>query len=62
VRFSDAKLIKGFTQDFFPDKERFHLIPADNPSGGAMEVSMKDLKAIFMVWSCKSRMVWYNNS
>jgi hypothetical protein len=49
VRFSDGKLIKGFTQDFFPNKERFHLIPADNPSGGAIEVSMKDLKAIFMV-------------
>jgi len=49
VRFSDGKLIKGFTQDFFPNKERFHLIPADNPSGGAIEVSMKDLKAIFTV-------------
>jgi len=49
VRFSDGKLIKGFTQDFFPNKERFHLIPADNPPGGAIEVSMKDLKAIFMV-------------
>jgi hypothetical protein len=49
VRFSDGKLIRGFTQDFFPNKERFHLIPADNPSGGAIEVSMKDLKAIFMV-------------
>jgi hypothetical protein len=49
VRFSDGKLIRGFTQDFFPNKERFHLIPTDNPSGGAIEVSMKDLKAIFMV-------------
>jgi hypothetical protein len=49
VRFSDGKLIKGFTHDFFPNKERFHLIPADNTSGGAIEVSMKDLKAIFMV-------------
>jgi hypothetical protein len=49
VRYSDGKLIKGFTQDFFPNKERFHLIPANNPSGGAIEVSMKDLKAIFMV-------------
>jgi len=34
VRFSDGKLIKGFTGDFFPDKERFHVIPAGNPSGG----------------------------
>jgi len=49
VRYSDGKVIKGFTEDFYPNKERFHLIPADNPSGGPIEVSMKDLKAIFMV-------------
>jgi hypothetical protein len=49
VRFSDGKLIKGFTQDFFPNKERFHLIPANHPSGEAIEVSIKDLKAIFLV-------------
>jgi hypothetical protein len=49
LRYSDGKLIKGFTEDCFPNKERFHLIPANNPSGGPIEVSMKDLKAIFMV-------------
>jgi hypothetical protein len=49
VHFSDGKLIKGFTEDFFPNKERFHVIPADNPSGGAIEVSTKDLKAMFIV-------------
>jgi hypothetical protein len=26
-RFSDGKLIKGFTQDFFPEYGAFHLIP-----------------------------------
>jgi hypothetical protein len=49
VRYSDGKLIKGFTEDFFPNKDRFHLIPANNPSGVPTEVSMKDLKAIFVV-------------
>jgi hypothetical protein len=49
VRYSDGRLIKGFTQDFFPNKERFHIIPADTPFGAAIEVSMKDLKAILMV-------------
>ncbi len=49
VRYSDGRLIKGFTQDFFPTKELFHLTPLDNPSGEPIEVSMKDLKAIFMV-------------
>jgi hypothetical protein len=49
VHFSDGKLIKGFTEDFFPNKERFHIIPADSPSDGAIEVSTKDLKAMFIV-------------
>ena len=49
VRFSDGKLIKGFTQDFFPTKKLFHLTPVDNPSGKPIEVSIEDLKAIFMV-------------
>ncbi len=49
VRYSDGKLIKGFTQDFFPNKEHFHLVPAESPSNGAIEVSTKELKAIFVV-------------
>jgi len=49
LRYSDGRLIKGFTEDFFPNKERFHLTPANNLSGGTIEVSIKDLKAIFMV-------------
>ena len=49
VRYSDGRLIKGFTEDFFPNKDRFHLAPTNNPAGGPIEVSMKDLKAIFMV-------------
>ena len=49
VRFSNGKLIKRFTEDFFPNKERFHVIPVDNHFAGAIEVSTKDLKAIFLV-------------
>lgn len=49
VRFSDGRLIKGFTNDFFPNKDRFHVIPADNHSGEAIEVTTKDLKAVFLV-------------
>ena len=49
VRYSSGRLIKGFTQDFFPTKRLFHLIPVDNPSGTPIEVSIDDLKAIFMV-------------
>jgi len=49
VRYSCGRLIKGFTQDFFPAKKLFHLTPVDNPSGEPIEVSIEDLKAIFMV-------------
>jgi hypothetical protein len=49
LRYANGGVIKGFTRDFYPNKDRFHFIPADNPSGGATEVFIKDLKAIFVV-------------
>jgi hypothetical protein len=49
VRYSCGRIIKGFTQDFFPTKKLFHLTPVDNPSGEAIEVAIKDLKAVFLV-------------
>ena len=49
VRYSGGKLIKGFTQDFFPTKKLLHLTAVDNPCAGTIEVSIADLKAIFMV-------------
>lgn len=42
-------MIKGFIQNFSPNKDRFHLTPVDNPSGGTIEVFVKRLKAIFWV-------------
>ncbi len=49
VRYSCGRVVKGFTQDFFPAKKLFHLTPAENPSGEPIEVSIDDLKAVFMV-------------
>jgi hypothetical protein len=49
VRYSCGRIIKGFTQDFFPSKKLFHLTPTDNPSGEPIEVFIEDLKAVFMV-------------
>ena len=49
VRYSCGRLIKGFTEDFFPTKKLFHLTSAHNLSTEPTEVSIKDLKAIFMV-------------
>ncbi len=49
TRYADGRTLKGFAQDFSPNRDRFHLFPAEKPSGAVIEVLMKDLKAIFMV-------------
>ncbi len=49
ARYLDGRRVKGFSQDFFPNKERFHIYPATKPAGEALEVSLKELKAIFFV-------------
>jgi len=49
ARYTDGGMIKGMTHDFFPNKDRFHIITTDNPSDKPMEVMLKDLKAIFVV-------------
>ncbi|MGZ3537935.1 MAG: DUF6982 domain-containing protein [Thermodesulfobacteriota bacterium] len=49
ARYVSGKRIKGFSQDFFPNKDLFHVYPAAKPSGEAVEVLLKELKAIFFV-------------
>ena len=50
VRFADGRILKGYSQDFFPNKPAFHL--AKNLAKGSTnhkEISVSDLKAIFFV-------------
>ena len=49
ARYSNGTVIKGFTQDFSPNKDRFHLVPADKRPDGTIEVVVSRLKAVFMV-------------
>jgi hypothetical protein len=49
ARYIDGKRVKGFSQDFFPHKDRFHIYQAAKPSGEATEVIVKELKAVFFV-------------
>ena len=50
VRYADGKVIKGYTQDFFPNKDRFHLQPQQKSTGqDTQQVLVRDLKAIFFV-------------
>ena len=49
ARYINGRRGKGFSQDFFPNKDRFHVYPATKPSGETFEVLVKDLKAVFFV-------------
>jgi hypothetical protein len=50
VRYADGRIIKGYCQDFFPNKPVFHILPV-HPEGSkeTLEVLLKDLKALFFV-------------
>lgn len=50
VRFVDGRILKGYTHDFLPEKELFHLIEeAASGSGTMHEIQVSDLKAVFFV-------------
>jgi hypothetical protein len=47
VRFSDGRVQKGTTEDFYPNRPAFHLRPLG--SSEMMDVRCKELKAVFFV-------------
>ena len=47
AHFTDGRLLKGTTQDFFPNRPRFHIQHGDG--SGVTEVRCRDLKALFFV-------------
>ncbi|MFA4948872.1 MAG: hypothetical protein WC674_10260 [Candidatus Krumholzibacteriia bacterium] len=50
VRFNDGRIFKGYTHDFLPEKDLFHLIEdTASEAGGVHEVEVSNLKAIFFV-------------
>ena len=50
VRFQNGTVMKGFTADFMPNKDVFHLTPGDaQPGSPPLRVSIKDCKALFFV-------------
>lgn len=52
VRYADGRIIKGYSQNFYPDKPTFHLVPSVagfSFSDEAIEVWVQDLKAVFFV-------------
>jgi len=63
MRYADGRLIKGYTNDFFPNKPLFHIRPIESsqPADKGLEVHVKDLKAVFFVKDFKGNPA-YNES
>jgi len=49
VRYANGIIARGFMQNFSPNRDFFYLSPADNPSGQPLQVSLRRLKAVFVV-------------
>ena len=50
VRFLDGRTLKGYSNNFMPNKDVFHLVPLDAPPGAKpAEINFRELKAIFFV-------------
>jgi hypothetical protein len=50
VRYRNGSLIKGYTNDFFPNKPSFHIHPIESgQTEKGIEVVIDQLKAIFFV-------------
>jgi len=50
VKYQNGEIIKGWTGDFRPDKDFFHLYPLKEYSDeDAMEIQLSSLKAVFFV-------------
>ena len=49
ARYTDGTAVKGFTYDFSPSKDRFHVYSSTTLAGKPVEVFIKDLKAVLFV-------------
>jgi len=49
VRYANGIIARGFMQNFSPNKDFFYLTRADNLSGQPLQVSLRRLKAVFVV-------------
>jgi len=54
ARFRDGKILKGFTNDFFPNKDVFHISSSERGKD-LIEVFVPDLKALFFVKSFEGK-------
>ena len=59
AHFNDGRLFKGYTHDFTPARNTFHLTSQmENNYGTVYEVKLSDLKAIFFVKTWKGSLAY----
>src|SRR3954464_12664630 len=49
ARYSNGRIVKGYTSDLLPNRDCFHLVSKDGPQSDSVVVYFKDLKAVFIV-------------
>jgi len=49
ARYQDGHVLKGFTNDFLPAKDHFHLFADDHAGTKSTDVHVPELKALFFV-------------
>ncbi len=49
ARYADTRVFKGYTDDFQPDRPRFHVFSSAADRTEAKEIAVRDLKAVFFV-------------
>ena len=49
ARYQDGHILKGFTNDFLPAKDHFHLFADDHAGTKSTDVHVPELKALFFV-------------
>jgi len=49
AHYMDGKVVKGFTRDFVPYADVFHIYERGAPGGGSREIQVRELKGVFFV-------------
>jgi len=57
AHFKDGHITKGFSRDFDPSRDSFHLVRREGEVAASQEIHLEDLKALFHVktWGRKDK-------
>jgi len=64
AHFKDGQVAKGFSRDFEPGRDSFHLVRRDGEVAASQEIRLEELKALFHVktWGRKDKHVGQDSS